>query len=106
MLSGEDIKFLRERLDLRQREFGALIGLSHAHEKRGVAMYERGDSTPCWKVLRHLRTLTAVANAICALQLGKPALASELLEEIFIGNGAVPIDDEKIATMKVRNANN
>jgi transcriptional regulator with XRE-family HTH domain len=105
MLSGEDIKQLRERLDLRQAEFGRLIGIQYGSEKLLVGRWERETDHPPWMGLRHMRTLTAAGNAMGALDIGRNVLALQLLEDIFAETGAVSFTDESITKMRVRNAN-
>jgi transcriptional regulator with XRE-family HTH domain len=90
MLTGSDIKTVRERLDLTQKEFGILVGVRFGSERKLVGRWEREDEYPSWEMLRHIRTLVAVVNAWDALGLERPKLAEDLLEDIFRSSGAVP----------------
>jgi DNA-binding transcriptional regulator YiaG len=71
MLTGSDIKTVRERLDLTQKEFGILVGVRFGSERKLVGRWEREDEYPSWEMLRH-------------------KLAEDLLEDIFRSSGAVP----------------
>lgn len=103
MLSGNDIKSLRERLDLTQKEFGQLVGIQYGSERKLVGRWEREDEYPLYIMLRHIRSLVALSNAWTALDLERRKLALDLLEDVFRPAGAALIDEEKIATMRVRN---
>lgn len=95
MITGEEIRTLRIRLDLTQREFGALLGCSGDAQRRTVQLWEAEKRLPCLQTLRHMRTLIAVSNALLTLKIGKTniGIAIRMLEQVFKDSGAVLTDE-------------
>lgn len=70
--SSEDIKALRERAGVSQRDFAAMLGVSN----RTLQDWEQGRRTPTGPAMNLLRLYEAMPEATTRILAEEPALAS------------------------------